>query len=75
MVSASGQQRIVLTVQRVNYEGYELPCNFAAYIEEEIQQVLEQLIKCQYASYEVFYRGHDVGVPHNLVPRTMVITF
>ena len=41
MVSASGQQRIVLTVQRVNYEGYELPCNFAAYIEEEIQQVLE----------------------------------
>ena len=40
MVSAGGKQRIYLTVQRAIFEGYKLPCNFASYIEEEIQQLL-----------------------------------
>ena len=47
MVSSGGKQRIVLTVQRVNLEGYEVPCGFARYIEEEIRQLLEEPSTCR----------------------------
>ena len=41
MVSAGGKQRIGLTIQRVNFEVCKVPCNFARYIDEEIEQLLE----------------------------------
>ena len=40
MASTGARQRIVLSVHRATFEGYELPRDFARYVEEEIQQLL-----------------------------------
>ena len=42
MNSIEKRQRIVLTVHRAIFEQYKLPCEFARYVNEEIEHLLQK---------------------------------